>query len=188
MIDENIMNKIIAYDLTLDQAFILYCKSSGAKFLTYYRPPANEYDKLIFYEYLGINRTLTKKGVDLCKELFSEGNYDKSIDDAFEIWWQTYPSNDAHGNYSVRRLIRSGSKQKIKALYISAINKYKLSTDDMLKSLKNEIEFRKNASTKDNTLSFMQAPTKWLTEESYLLNYDSSENTSKFSEYGKSVN
>ena len=85
-------------------------------------------------------------------------------------------------------MIRSGSKQKIKALYISAINKYKLSTDDMLKSLKNEIEFRKNASTKDNTLSFMQAPTKWLTEESYLLNYDLSENTSKFSEYGKSVN
>lgn len=187
MIDEFILKKIITYNLTLDQALILYCKCTGTKSLTHYRPVAAEYDQLIFNEYLTSSRNITKAGTSLCKEIFFTSAHNTSIEDDFETWWEFFPSNDAHGNYSPRRLVKTGSKQKAKALYMNIVSNKNITSEFLLTALEKEIEFRKKNSVKENQLSYLQSPITWLTNETYLLSTSLSENTNTFTEYGKSI-
>jgi hypothetical protein len=187
MIDEFILKKIITYNLTLDQALILYCKCTGTKSLTHYRPANSEYDQLIFNEYLTPAKNITKAGTSLCKEIFFTTEHNTNIEDEFENWWDCFPSNDAHGNYSPRRLIKTGSKQKAKAIYMNIVINKNITSEFLLSALNKEIEFRKKNSTKENQLSYLQSPVTWLTNETYLLSTSLSENNNTFSEYGKSI-
>lgn len=187
MIDEFILDKIITYNLNLDQALILYCKCTGTKSLSKYRPSNADYDVLILYNYLTASRNITKDGAQLCKEIFFTEKNIENIDNEFENWWDNYPVNDAHGNYVARRLIKTGSKQKAKALYMNAINKKSVTPEFLLLALQKEIEFRKKNSTKENQLSFLQAPVTWLSNETYLLSSSLSENSQTFSDYGKEI-
>lgn len=185
MIDEFILDKIILYNLTLDQALILYCKCTGTKSLTHYRPAAEEYDQLILNKFLTASRNITREGTQLCKEIFFTEKNNDNIDTEFENWWNNFPANDAHGNYGARRLIRTGSKAKAKALYMNAVNKKAVTSEFLLLALQKEVDFRKKNSVKENQLSYLQSPVTWLTNETYLLSSSISENNTTFSEYGK---
>lgn len=188
MIDQFIIDKIILYNLTLDQALILFCKCTGSKILTHYRPTADNYDHLIFNEYLTPSKNITKNGTQLCKEIFFTTKTDSELDALFEEWWDTFPANDSHGNFTARRLIRVGSKQKAKALYMNTVSRKNITSQFLQEALQKEIEFRKKNSTKENQLSYIQSPVTWLSNETYLLSTSISEDKHTFSEYGKKIN
>lgn len=82
----------------------------------------------------------------------------------FEEIWMLFPKDDSWGRFQSTRLIRTG-KPQAKLEYLNALQS--ITHEELVKALKNEIAFRKNA-IGENKLKYMKKAANWFKDQSYM--------------------
>lgn len=187
-IDEAVLKRLVEKDLVMDDLLILFIYYRYLKFDSILPLVNSERFPILIERKLISSKPLdiTQLGVETFQYILGIASRE-IYEQAFETWWTTFPLSNKTDIFPMTRIIRSGNKNKIKGLYMSKIQG-EITPEYLLKALTNEIKLRKNISTKDNALTFMQSPQTWLNNETYLTFIDiDTENTSKYSEYGKGI-
>lgn len=102
---------------------------------------------------------------------------------AFEEFWKLYPRDDAYNVFSKSRQLRWNKTETRKA-FLELCKEY--TSTDIIKSLQNEINFRKSPS-KENLFKYMYNSVNWFKKNGYENFLGDDEDGETLNEYGKEV-
>lgn len=113
------------------------------------------------------SKGITGKTMDLIASLTDEKVVPKVEESTFEDFWKLYPTTDAFGQWAETRAIRKySSKKQVRAAYNEALS----SSDpqEIYRGLFNYIDTLKRRSLRENKLTYMVSPLRFLQENMWL--------------------
>lgn len=92
----------------------------------------------------------------------------KRVNEDFERWWSTYPSNPSHGIYLSTRSMRT-KKDNCQTLFEEILAEGKYTTDDLIRVLKLEVDLRirESKNRNANQLEFMKGTQSYLNQREF---------------------
>lgn len=122
---------------------------------------------------------LTQHALDMFEGMIE---YSPNVEDSpeFKVFWASIPTTDAFLNYPATRSFRK-NRAAAKAAFKKACEY--LSAEEITRAMRNDVDSRKATSSKQNNLSFLKNPVRWLEDQEYL-------NTSEWKqeeEYGTKI-
>ena len=147
--------------LSLDELVYLYDKVFSKNYNT--SLPAVVIHQLEHMAYLDEKGSTT----NLALELFTGEKEEVTYSSDFEEFWATYPTTARFGKFAdSRKLKDKNHKHEVYQLYLVSLSK--TTHFDIMNSLRQEINQRKQASIRTNEFKYMLGIRKWLETESYI--------------------
>jgi len=153
-------------ELSIPEYLYLFSKFYGLGW-TRYIPDQFE-TKLKNKNYLTKNAELAAKARDLMVEILSlnkSAREQLELEAAWEEFWETYPTTDAHAHFEATRKMKD-SESTSRSIYYALREHY--SAEEILTGLKNHIQNMKTRSIKENQLKYMKNSTRWLKDKEFL--------------------
>ena len=171
--------------------YILQCISQGIDIVK--EIPSSKvkgwYQTLLRRGYITHEGTISETGKSLLEVVKSNKPIHQEIakieakqEDGFEKWWAVFPSNDIFTHkgktFKGSRTLRV-DKPKCRVYFDKIINEGEYTVDDMIRSLKYELDLKKELSTKenDNKMRYLSASTAYLNQRKFEGFMEASKNT-----------
>jgi hypothetical protein len=105
------------------------------------------------------------------------------VENKFDEIWLKFPRDDSYRHFTTTRPIR-WNKKETKIHYSKALETH--THEQLLKALKNEIDYRAANSTQENLFKYMKGSVNWFKDQSYL-NFIEDEEIKLDNEFGKEI-
>ncbi len=181
-LDIQILARMKDNGLTLEEWFIIYSKVLSNGWTVVYR---NEeaYFKLQEKQLLNKRLEITPKARELYDTIYGAHQL---IEDQFGKWWKTWPKDDELPDHKPTRDLRIGRKDDIRRTYEQIVKNTPPTT--LQEALEKEIKWRtENSNLKENKLTYIKGPKRWLTEEAWEIDYTKKKTFNNYGNYGKEI-
>lgn len=171
IINDKILGRLRNSNIFIEEYYVLFSKYAATGWTNDYRPKPATYNKLVRLGLLDDKYTLTSEGRELTESCLALGVPEfvvptlEETEDEFETWWLEFPLWDNHGRWVKTRKLRI-NKTKARKIYNKLMGEG-VTPEELSRALAADVKFRKDVSIKENKLSFIPNPARWLADREF---------------------